>query len=286
MQLRQEQLEAIRATMDDVNLHIGYVQLNQNSWRNRFDLHQHWDFAKARPPWEEIETVLEIVEEGISSLELARAESDDFEVESRFAIPELAAPRSSLIEAMHERSAQLDPTLRSARQLRDFLGLWKKELEVRIGAMGAAEQVRGWADVLVEYARRFWSYEILAVEDTLVVDGERIIEQRPVPIGKVIQAILILTIGLLVASGLARLISRIILPFSAEKWQSRLLIQKVLRVAMIAVVVVLGHGQDSTNGFRLPRRRHCHRDRLRRSESHQQFHQWVHSFGRASHPGG
>jgi small-conductance mechanosensitive channel len=71
------------------------------------------------------------------------------------------------------------------------------------------------------------------------VDGEQMIEQRPVTIGKVIQAILILAIGLLVASGLARLISRIILPFSAKKWQSRLLIQKLLRVGMIAVVVIL-----------------------------------------------
>jgi small-conductance mechanosensitive channel len=239
MQLRQEQLDAIRATMDDINLHIGYVQLHQSSWRNRFDLHQHEDFAKTRTQLEEIDTLLKVVEEGISSLEFARAESDDFEVESRFAIPELVAPRRSLIEAINERNAQLGPTLRSARQLRDFLELWKREIEVRIGALGAAQQVQGWVDVLAENLRRLWSFEILSVEDTLVVDGEQMIEQRPVTIGKVIQAILILAIGLLVASGLARLISRIILPFSAKKWQSRLLIQKLLRVGMIAVVVIL-----------------------------------------------
>ncbi len=239
MQLRQQQLEAIRATLDDVNLRIGYLQAHQGFWRNRLDLHEHWDFAKARTQLDDIATLLKVIEQGITALDLARTETEDFAVESRFAIPELAAPRRALSDAMRERSTQLASTLRSALQLRDFLELWMREIEARDGDMGAVKQVKGWDDVLVGYLKRLWSFELLSVEDTLVVDGERMIEKRPVTIGKVIEAILILTIGLLLASGLARLISRILLPFSAEKWQLRLLIQKILRVGMIALVVVL-----------------------------------------------
>jgi small-conductance mechanosensitive channel len=140
---------------------------------------------------------------------------------------------------MKERSAQLGPTLRDARQLQDFLELWKREIEVRIGDQGTAEQTRAWGDGVLDQLKGFWSYEILAVEDTLTVNGEKIVEKRPVTVGKMIEAALILAIGLLAASGLARLLSRIVSPFSARGWQRRLLMQKILRVAMIALVVVL-----------------------------------------------
>ncbi len=76
------------------------------------------------------------------------------------------------------------------------------------------------------------------VQDTLVVDGERGVEKRPVTIGKVIVAILILIIGLLVASGLSRVSSMGILLFSKEKWR-RLLIEKILRLGLTVLVVAL-----------------------------------------------
>jgi potassium-dependent mechanosensitive channel len=87
--------------------------------------------------------------------------------------------------------------------------------------------------------KRLWSFELLSVEDTLMVDGQRIVEQRPVTLGKVIEAVLILAIGLPLVSALARLLSRIVLPFSGSTWQRRLLVQKLLRIGMVALVVVL-----------------------------------------------
>ncbi len=140
---------------------------------------------------------------------------------------------------MDERRAQLGQTLRSALQARDLLALWRDEITARVGETGTAAEARGWTDVLAEDLQRLWSFELLSIDDTLVVDGQRISEKRPVTIGKVIEALLILTIGLLLASGLARAISRILLPFGAEKWRRRLLIQKLLRVGMTLAVVVL-----------------------------------------------
>lgn len=180
-----------------------------------------------------------MVDEGIAKLDLARAQCEGFEVERRFEVPDLAVPRNALIAAVQERCAQLAPTLRSARQLRALLGLWKDEIEARVGDLGAGQQARGWGEVLLGHLQRFWSFELLSVDDTLLVDGERLVEKRPVSIGKVIEALLILGLGLLAASGLARLISRLLLPFGAHQWQSRLLIQKVLRAGMVLLVVVL-----------------------------------------------
>ena len=238
-QLRQEQLAAIRATEDDVNLRIGYIQLHQQYWKRRLELHEHWDFARARTELTDIATYLAVIEQGISAFDLVQAETADFAVQERFAAPELAGPRRALLDAIKERSTQLAATLSSARRLHDFLALWKQEIEVRAGDLGVAKQVKAWDDVFVDELQRLWSFELLSVEDTLVVDGQRMVEKRPVTIGKAIEAVLILGIGLPLASGLARLISRILLPFSAAAWQRRLLLQKLLRVGMIALVVVL-----------------------------------------------
>ncbi len=239
LELRQAQIESIRATLEDIDLQIGYLQALRRLWSERLALHRNWEVVTAKEALKDIETLLKPFAQGISALKLDQEETASFEVEQRFERPELAESRTALVEAMKERSAQLGPTLRGARQLQEFLDLWKREIEVRIGDQGTAEQTRAWGDVVLDRLKGFWSYEILAVEDTLTVNGEKIVEKRPVTVGKTIEAALILTIGLLAASGLARPISRIVLPYSAQRWQRRLLIQKILRVAMIALVVVL-----------------------------------------------
>jgi potassium-dependent mechanosensitive channel len=243
MALRQTQLEAIRATLDDINLRIGYTQLAQGLWKDRLALHRQWDFAKARAQSNAIATLLGPIAQGLAALGVAQteaeAEADAFQADSRLAAPGLAAPRAELAATIHERDAQLALTLRSARQLQAFLELWQREIEVRLGDLGAAQQAKGWGDVLKERLSAIWGFEIVSVEDRLLVDGEQIVEKRPVTVGKVVEALLILVLGLLAASGLAWLLTRVVRPFSARGWQRRLLIQKLVRVAVIALVVVL-----------------------------------------------
>ncbi|WP_346836806.1 mechanosensitive ion channel domain-containing protein [Microbulbifer sp. SAOS-129_SWC] len=239
LQLRQQQLETSRATIDDINLQLGYLQVRQRVWEQRLALQQNWDFTEAKSRLKQVDTLLKLVQDGIASLELARAETVNFTVEPRFDEPELAAARHDLIETVDARKAQLETTLRDGRRLADTLRLMRMVIETRIGDMGAGEWARGWKEMVVAQTRRLWSYELMSVEDTLVVDGERIVEQRPITLGKVLLAIAILVIGLIVASRLARIISRIVLPFSGGKWQSQLLVQKLLRIGLIALVVVL-----------------------------------------------
>jgi potassium-dependent mechanosensitive channel len=239
LKLIQERLEMLRATIDNVNLHIGYVHSQETFWRQRYELGMKWDFTKARAQVKDIDTTLEIVDGGIKSFFLAQAQVENYVIDSRFANPALASLRDALVQAIAERNTQRQAVQQRAQQLRTFLELWKSEIETRVGDMGASEEAHGWKDVLLDHFLQYWAYELLSVQDTLVVDGERIVEKRPVTIGKVVEAILILTIGLLVASGLSRSISRAILLFSKEKWQGRLLIEKILRLGLTALVVVL-----------------------------------------------
>lgn len=238
-ELRQQELDILLAAREDINLHIGYIQSQQALWRKRLELHQKWDFARAKAQDKEISTILGVVDEGIRSFVLAQSEDENFVVGSRYTRMDLVPARESLQKALMERAKLRGATLQRARQFKDFLEAWHGEIEARIGDMGVAEGANGWKEVVGDYLKRYWNFELLSVEDTLVVDGVRIVEKRPVTVGKIVEAVLILMVGLLVSSWLSRLVSRMILPFSMEKWQSRLLVEKVLRLCMTALVVVL-----------------------------------------------
>jgi len=237
-QLRQKEREVILATIDDVNLHISTIEALQGFLRKLFSLQSYWELSQAKGLYEEFESILPVVEEGLSALDLAVKEQDDFKLEEQFSDPALRQARSSLDQAMNLRREQLNRTRQSSGKLLESIKLWKQLVKIRIGNMGLAEQAKGWKEISKGYLQRIWSFEILSVEDTIVVDGVRTLEKRPVTFGKAIQAVLILIIGLLVASLLARLVSRIVFPFSAMHEQRRLLIQKILRVVMVAGVVI------------------------------------------------
>lgn len=238
-QLRQKELEITLSTVEDINLRISYLQAALDYWRKFFSLQPKWDLAKSKLFYEEIETLLPIITEGLNTLTLARNEINEFSIDDQFADPGLFNPRQSLINTLKSRDEQLHQTHRSVSSFFDAASLWQQILKTRVDTMGLVEQAQGWKDILGDYLQRIWSFEILSVEDTIVVDGVRTLEKRPVTLGKVIQALLILLIGLLIASLLARLLSHIIFPFSAIHQQRRQLFQKVLRVALVVGVVIL-----------------------------------------------
>ena len=237
--LQQKELEIVLATIDDINLRISYLQTTQEYWRKFFDLQPKWDLAKVTLFSEDLATLLPIIEEGVHSLALTINEVDAFKVEQQYETTALNEPRQALSEALLSRGRQLHQNQQAAIAFLDTIRLWKQMMKTRIGTMNLTEQARGWNDVFNSYLQRIWSFEILSVDDSIVVDGVPTLEKRPVTVGKVLQAIGILILGLLVASLLSHLLSRIIFPFSASHHQRRLLFQKMLRVALIIGVVIL-----------------------------------------------
>jgi potassium efflux system protein len=237
--LAETRLDTLRTTLDHINLEIGYLQNLRNFWGRRLALYQNWDVVQAKAELADIEASVKPIAEGIAAFRLAQAGTGALGLDPRFEAPELASAKAALAEAQRARDAQLASALRAAQQLQDFLEEWQWAIQARLGDQGAAEQTRAWGDVFLDHVQRFWSFEVLSVEDTLTVNGEAIIEKRPVTVGKFIEAALILALGLLAASGLARVLGRALPSLSARRWQRRLLIQKLLRVGMIILVVVL-----------------------------------------------
>lgn len=76
-------------------------------------------------------------------MDLADAQAGTFVVDSRFFLPALASQRDVLDQAIEEHGKQRKAVLRSVQRLKDFLELWKNEIQVRDGDLGAMEEARG-----------------------------------------------------------------------------------------------------------------------------------------------
>ena len=239
LELRKQQLDITRQMLTDIDLQISYLQVRRELWQHRLQLEQDWSLTKAKSTLKSTQSLNGFIAESINSLEHARAELDDFALPAAFDDPQLNVVRQALQETVADRGEQLQRSLRAARRLRDFFDLWHMEIQADIGSMSTSEQLRGWSDIAAQQAHSLWNYELMSVEDTLVVDGERIVEQRPITVGKVLEALMILAVGLFLASAGSKLISRIVLPYSRGPWQDRLLLQRVLRIGLILLVVVL-----------------------------------------------
>ena len=239
LELREHQLDITRQMLTDIDLQISYLQVRKELWQQRLQLEQDWSLTEAKSTLKSTESLNGFIAESINSLEQARAELDDFALAPEFDDPQLNTVRQALQEAVAARGEQLQRSLRAARRLSDFFDLWHMEIQADIGSMSTSEQMRGWWDITAQQAHSLWNYELMSVEDTLVVDGERIVEQRPITVGKILEALIILAVGLFLASAGSKLISRIVLPYSRGPWQDRLLLQRLLRIGIILLVVVL-----------------------------------------------
>jgi small-conductance mechanosensitive channel len=142
-----------------------------------------------------------------------------------------------ILAAYQKRDAFIDRVLARISELSrllDRLGEdmeWQRQ-EVSVG--GRFENI--FANVFAS-ARSVWTYELFAAEDTIIIDGQRITERRPVTISKVVRALLILTIGLWFGSVLARSLHALSLRILKTEKNTADLIEKIFRIAVYVCVV-------------------------------------------------
>ncbi len=70
-------------------------------------------------------------------------------------------------------------------------------------------KMRNLLDVTLTYAGKIWNMDLYVAEETVVVDGQKIVRSRSVTIGKVVQALLIFFIGIAVGKKFMRPVSRL-----------------------------------------------------------------------------
>ena len=80
-----------------------------------------------------------------------------------------------------------------------------------------AERRAEWSSIAGGYAAAIWNFELIAVEDTIEVDGKPVVGTRSVTIGKVLVALLLILAGYALALFAARFLARMLVRYSG--WQ-------------------------------------------------------------------
>ncbi|HTH15136.1 MAG TPA: mechanosensitive ion channel domain-containing protein [Magnetospirillum sp.] len=113
------------------------------------------------------------------------------------------------IQAAHRARVEI---LRNGQQaiasLLRTLSIWRQDVLARGADRAPAAIVRDVAEDLWQGARAVWQFEFFSVEDTLEIDGRKVVAARSVTVGKALGAILFLVIGYLASTWMARHLGR------------------------------------------------------------------------------
>jgi potassium efflux system protein len=124
--------------------------------------------------------------------------------------------------------------LAKANEIEALLGNWQESMRLERQGTTPGERLHGFYAELADLAGKFWHYELVAVEDKVVVEGREIVGKRSVTVGKILQVVLILVVGLWLVGYVAEHGRRIMFRRYPGRESTSLLIYRIF--SMLAVV--------------------------------------------------
>lgn len=142
------------------------------------------------------------------------------------------------LRSYEKGEAMLRRGLAKADEFEALITNWLEGMRQKRETATLGERLRGlWAE-LSDVAARFWKFELIAVEDKIVAEGREIVGKRSVTLGKIIQVLLILVVGLWLTAYVAAHGRRMMLRRLPGKESSALLIFRVFSLlAGVGLVV-------------------------------------------------
>ena len=209
-------LEALRQDLEVQQVRVGTVslkvlvskvlyrltQIEQRVWQVRFQLAN--PVKDAEPP--DIVRVQKDFESVQSWKQFLRSRQDGVQnyirsQETRVSSPDLSEKDRGtarvLLSSYQEQKdllSRVDEQLSGTEQL-----LQRITVEVTARTGQNKHVVRNLLAVVLTYAGKIWNTDIYVAEQTVIIDGQKIVKSRSVTIGKVIAALLIFFIGIMVA---------------------------------------------------------------------------------------
>lgn len=231
---------ALRATTDDIGtIYVVWLNLEQTWWQQR---HQF----DAAPDTEAVRSLPATLSDSISAAGEARRLLSLTQSDVTRRIAELASTGATpvpsalaLRDSLARRLELLQRADKVIQRVSDFLQIWHAELKLEHRESTLALHGKAWLATVSDTAMRLWNYELFAMEDRITVDGEVLVEKRPVTFGKVILAIIVLSVGLIVARGFGRLSGFVLAPLYRRGWGNRLILEKLIRAVTVLLAVVI-----------------------------------------------
>jgi small-conductance mechanosensitive channel len=215
---KTEELRRLQADNADLAAEVARRTLDVHAWERtgwqlRWLLLNSGDRDKLRDTLSEVDQLVHRLQTWKAYLdsEIARTPGQD----NRFTLERVASlsPEQSVL-ATQGQAAQRDRVeiLRNGQQaiadLLRTLSIWRQDFLARGADRATSAIARDVADDLLQGLRVLWQFEIFSVEDTLEIDGRKVVAARSVTVGKSVGAILFLVAGYFTSSWISRRLGR------------------------------------------------------------------------------
>jgi potassium efflux system protein len=142
------------------------------------------------------------------------------------------------VAALRERDELSRRLLRRLEHIQRLSERWTEALRAVRGQLPFAGRVQNLFSGTGSFARKLWTFELFAAEDTITVDGQEITGRRSVTLGKVVMAVLILVVGVWITRLISRVLESILIRrLHIEVNQARL-IRSWSRTFMVMCLVI------------------------------------------------
>jgi small-conductance mechanosensitive channel len=210
VELQRARLHAVEARLESLGDAWEFHRARVALWESRYAVHQSGDASARLALRDNAGKLIEYLRLQKNFLEQQNrsAEAAAMEVESRRDLAPTTADKAfleALKDAHEERAAGIRHTLAAVDA---NMALARQILAESGGDEGPprsmAERWADWGVIAANFAAAVWNFELLAVEDSIQVDGKTIAGTRSVTVGKVLLALFMLIAGYLLAVFLAR----------------------------------------------------------------------------------
>jgi potassium-dependent mechanosensitive channel len=115
----------------------------------------------------------------------------------------------ALLDAHRQRADIYNSALQRLDHTSRFLERWKSMFTEQQHELPWIARMEGWWQRVWTGAKATWDWEVFSAEDTIEVDGKKITGHRSVTVGKIVTALVILSIGYWLCLYLAGLVGRL-----------------------------------------------------------------------------
>lgn len=208
-ELQNEQTENAKIKAQALGRLLDFIKVRENLWALRWSSAENPD-PQALPSMYDklvkLQTELAPIREYLRQQNVL-VSGQIFDSERQLQAP-ASAREAAQVQKLHDLYVERDAVYRRIGRDLDatvqLLDLWKQDLDERHQAEPLPARLKERLAQLREWAAAAWEFEVFAVQDSIEVEGQTITGKRSVTLGKLVTALLILVVGLWLASKLSR----------------------------------------------------------------------------------
>ena len=217
----QDAVELARVLTDNLSLKSDLLQLmldvvegERQLWESRFAIVHDQDSGRIAEAYDRFTPLFTNFR---SSRDYVRQQASIVsgqigELESRVknsTTPDARAHGKALLDAHRQREDIYNTALQRLEQTSRFLERWKSMFKEQQKELPWSARLEAWWERAWGQAKAAWDWELFSAEDTIEVDGKKITGHRSVTVGKILTALVILSIGYWLCLYLAGLVGRL-----------------------------------------------------------------------------